>query len=52
MKIFSNIFQIIFVLSKIKENRRKQEICNNVFWPKNSIIGMDMFRILREKQGL
>jgi hypothetical protein len=49
LKNFSNKFQIILILPKIKENRRKQEICGNRFVVKNSMIGMDIFRILTEK---
>jgi hypothetical protein len=49
---FSNKFHRIFFLSKIKENRRKQEILNKPFLDKNRITWMDMFKILIEKQWL
>jgi len=50
LRKFSNKFHRIFFLSKIKENRRKQEILNKSFLGKNRITWMDMFKILIEKQ--
>jgi hypothetical protein len=47
---FTNKFHRIFFLSKIKENRRKQEILNKPFLDKNRITWMDMVKILIEKQ--